>query len=354
MVTGRGGARYSWRMKRAATILALALAATGCAPQRPTVYLAAPVPESPPATVEIPAPAVESAAPAAPFVPYEEPPSAPSPPAVALSWPPAVASPWPPATGGQGLPLDVVRDLRPGARSPRRPQLLVTEIQGLETLFASTPRNSVDRPRLIQRLAEAYAELANGARRNTVPATGLGKTTRIVQAGVRSAIRHYEELTRQYPGWCASPMPSSPTSAAGCAADALYYLGLERERDGDLPGARRAYFDLIQQHPTSRLVPSTYLAFGEMFLAESDADPSKLPLAEQSYAQALKYPPPDNVVYGYAQHQLGRVRAKRGDRAGATKAFKAAIAWAGANPSALGSGDLATASPRELAALGPP
>ena len=58
-----------------------------------------------------------------------------------------------------------------------------------------------------------------------------------------------------------------------------------------------------------------YLAFGEMFFEEGLTDPAKFGLAEQSYSQVVKYPPPGNGAFGYAQYKLGLVFVKTGDTA---------------------------------------
>ena len=55
------------------------------------------------------------------------------------------------------------RDLRKTRLKQRQRALLITEIQGLERLFARTPRHSPDRPQLTRRLAETYVELENAA-----------------------------------------------------------------------------------------------------------------------------------------------------------------------------------------------
>src|SRR5262249_43932324 len=58
------------------------------------------------------------------------------------------------------------RDERRNRLQARSRQLLVTEIQGLESLFASTPKNAPDRPKLMRRLAEGYVELESAAFRD--------------------------------------------------------------------------------------------------------------------------------------------------------------------------------------------
>src|SRR5947207_1708009 len=55
------------------------------------------------------------------------------------------------------------RDERRSRLAARVRALLVTEIQGLESLYAATPKTSPDRPQLVRRLAEDYVELESAA-----------------------------------------------------------------------------------------------------------------------------------------------------------------------------------------------
>ncbi|MFO0565857.1 MAG: hypothetical protein U0263_09350 [Polyangiaceae bacterium] len=87
-----------------------------------------------------------------------------------------------------------------------------------------------------------------------------------------------------------------------------YDAALEAEQSGDFMTARKRYFELISQFPRSRLVPLAYLAFGELFAREAESDPTKRELAVQSYAEVLKYPPPENVVHAYASLRHGDMR----------------------------------------------
>lgn len=103
-----------------------------------------------------------------------------------------------------------------------------------------------------------------------------------------------------------------------------YDAGLAAERAGDLMTARKSFFELVQKYPKSGLIPLAYLAFGEIFRAEAEADPSKLALAEQAYREVTKYPPPDNTAYAYAWLRTGDVQAKS-DGAGALNDYKKAI-----------------------------
>ena len=62
------------------------------------------------------------------------------------------------------------RDTRKTRLQARARALLITEIQGLERLFARTPKKSGDRPQLVRRLAEAYVELESAATRDKIAA----------------------------------------------------------------------------------------------------------------------------------------------------------------------------------------
>jgi hypothetical protein len=77
--------------------------------------------------------------------------------------------------------------------------------------------------------------------------------------------------------------------------------------------ARKTYFMLLKSFPTSPYIPGAYLAFGELFFREAASDPSKWPLAEQSYLKVVTYPPPDNDAYGYALLRLGVVNESQGN-----------------------------------------
>lgn len=89
--------------------------------------------------------------------------------------------------------------------------------------------------------------------------------------------------------------------------EVLYYAGLDHELAGNVTAARRSYYEVIKQYPSSKLVPFAYFAFGELFLAETESDPSKAQLAEQAYREVLKYPPTQNPLYVEAQRRLAEL-----------------------------------------------
>ena len=173
------------------------------------------------------------------------------------------------------------------ARNRQRPRaLVVTELDALVKLFGATQASAPDRPALIKRIADTYAELSQSA------------DVRVTASGHRNALKFYELLATDYP-------------SDAQVDEAYYYAGLEHELAGDLRNARKAYFNLIKNAPQSKLVPLAYFAFGEMFYAEAASDPSKDDLALQAYAEVLKYPPPRNVVYADAQRRVSEVKTRK-------------------------------------------
>lgn len=91
-----------------------------------------------------------------------------------------------------------------------------------------------------------------------------------------------------------------------------YGEALVHERANQLDKARRGYLAVIQQFPESPVVPLTYFAFGELFYAESHSDPAKSMLAEQSYEEVLKYPPPTNTAAAFSYFRLASIKHESG------------------------------------------
>jgi tetratricopeptide (TPR) repeat protein len=217
------------------------------------------------------------------------------------------------------------RDERRNRLQARVIALLVSEIQQLEGLYQQTPRNSPERPKYQRRLAEDYVELESSAFRTKteagikvdeakrkspgqVPALQAEavKGDKMMVAARSAAIKYYTLLKDQYPKYCGQ-------GNSGCGDEVLYYLAYEYEQAQNLDQARKVYLELIQGWPQSKFIPNAYLAFGELFFNEAQGDPSKWALAEQSYSEVIKYPPPDNKVWGYAHYKLGYVYWNKGD-----------------------------------------
>jgi len=224
-------------------------------------------------------------------------------------------------------------------------QLLVTEIQGLESLFGDTKKNAPDRPKLARRLAEGYVELESAATRDATEgdiaaddakkkgnsqgvtdAQDAAKTARqVLEAARKSAIKYYTLLKNDYPNYCLQPNDADPSKSQGCGDEVLYYLAYEYEQAKDYDKARKVYLELIQNWAKSKYIPNAYFAFGELFFQDAQSDPSKWSFAEQSYNEVIKYPAPENKLFGAAHYKLGYVYWNEGDFAKAMTSFKNVI-----------------------------
>jgi tetratricopeptide (TPR) repeat protein len=244
---------------------------------------------------------------------------------------------------------------RDGRRAPRALALLVVETQQLEALERATGRAAPDRPVLLRRIAEDYVEIEKAAMaERVVPGDPARQDVRrrTAERAQQEALRRYGTLVAEYGGQ-PSPAFPSPPPADPRVDEARYFLAYERERAGDLAGARRGYFELIAKSPASRYVPQAYLAFGELFFWEAAGDPSKWELARLAFTKVLATPPPGNTVYAYAWYRLAYVLVNQGDREGALHAFDKAVDAATAFPQLPGSNALAEEARGQRAALSP-
>ena len=249
---------------------------------------------------------------------------------------------------------DAPRDERKSRLQARQRALLVTEIQGLERLFESTAKNKPDRPQLARRLAEAYVELESAAfrdktqaeikrddlKKKNVQAAGQQQTqanqaAAVMKAARKKAIDYYHLIVKDYPNYAALD-------------EVLYYLAYEYEQANDLKNARSVYYDLIKKRPDSKYIPNAYLAFGELFFNEAQGDPSKWDLAAQAYTEVIKYPPPNNKVFGYAWYKLAYVHWNKGELEKSLNAFKKTIEFGVAHSQLPGAGKLADSARRDV------
>src|SRR4051812_45543543 len=249
---------------------------------------------------------------------------------------------------------DAPRDERKSRLQARQRALLVTEIAGLERLFETTKKNAPDRPQLGRRLAEAYVEMEAAAFRDKTEAEikrdGFKKTNpqaagqqqtqanqadQVMKLARKKAIENYTLIANDYPTY-------------GQLDEVLYYLAYEYEQASDLKNARSVYFDLIKKRPDSKYIPNAYLAFGELFFNEAQGDPSKWDLAAQAYAEVIKYPPPNNKVYGYAWYKLAYVYWNKGEFPRSLDEFKKTIDFGTQFASLPNAAQLAIAARRDL------
>lgn len=276
---------------------------------------------------------------------------------------PKVSAPRPPDTVSTPE-----RDQRAKTRAIRSQQLLVTEIQNLESLFDDTKASSPDRPKLARRIAEAFVELESYALRDQndadiaagaarakkdTKATGeaetRAKTARaVVEASRKSAIRYYKILRDDYPNYCLSPNASDAAKSQGCGDEVLYYLAYEYEAAKELDKARSVYLELIKSWPASKYIPNAYFAFGELFFQDAQQDPSKWAFAEQSYQEVVKYPAPDNKLFGAAHYKVAYVYWNQGDHAQALTSFKAVIDYSNQHASLADAARLGESARRDI------
>jgi TolA-binding protein len=224
------------------------------------------------------------------------------------------------------------RDTRKTRLQARARALLITEIQGLERLYKNTPESSADKPQLTRRLAEAYVELESAALRDKIASdiqaqdakakkknatkfrSDAAAAEKIVKAARTNAIKYYTAMKDKWPKYSKID-------------EVLYYLAYEHEQAQSYDKAREVYLELIDKAPKSPYIPNAYLAFGELFFQEAQGDPSKWDLAAAAYKEVIKYPPPNNKVYGYARYKLGYVHWNKGEYANALNEFKKVIEY---------------------------
>ena len=217
---------------------------------------------------------------------------------------------------------------------PRALKIMSIEVMGLERLLATTAPTAPDRPALVRRLAEAYAELAASATESktaSMPTPAGVRPPRwqpppppdvddVIVTAHRKAIEHYVSLLTH-------------VSNGSTLDEVVYYLALEYERIDDVTSARAAYSDLIKRMPDSKYVPEAFFGLGESFYAPSKLDPRSGDEAISAYRSAMTTPPPGNRVYGLASYRIGCVLKNRGDVVNASAAFKRTLEYCAADPS---------------------
>ncbi|MBW2454329.1 MAG: hypothetical protein JRI68_07455 [Deltaproteobacteria bacterium] len=245
-------------------------------------------------------------------------------------------------------------------------QLLIQEISNVTRLYKTTPLGHRDRPRLMRRLADNYVELEAAAFREQIEAEDGARrtkqrapqraaelrkkalaTAKVVRRARQRAIAFYGRLAEQHPQYCQFPQQSKLANR-GCTDEVLYYLAFEHERARHPAKARDAYLQLIGQWPRSKYVPHAFLAFGELYFAEGQRDPTRWPLAKLAYQKVLKHKAPGNKLWGYAQYKLGYVHWNQGRHAQALDAFVKVIRLGARYPKLPNTRGLVEAARRDL------
>lgn len=141
----------------------------------------------------------------------------------------------------------------PGARTPaaesgrlsrpRSTQLVVVELVNVERLLAATEKNDIDRPRLVDRLAQGYVELAT-----TYAADGRSDAERTAR---ERAIAHLTTLLDEYPAHCTAPRAAA--EKRGCADAQLLLRGEQLQALGEREQACQSYRTLLDRFESSEL-----------------------------------------------------------------------------------------------------
>lgn len=245
-------------------------------------------------------------------------------------------------------------------------EFLLREIASVSKLYRDTPKTSKEKPQLLRRLADNYAELesdlyreqietaalaADVRRINPVRSSHLAKRAKDIASRVgkarREAIRHYKRLADKHPTFCQSP-GEKKLEDRGCTDQTLYYLAYEHELAKQYDDARVVYLRIINAWPKSRYVPHAYLAFGELYFNEAQGDPARWPLAQKAYEEVASFPAPKNPLFGYAHYKLAYVHWNQGAHALALEHFKKVIAFGTKHPNLPNATGLMTAARRDI------
>jgi hypothetical protein len=142
-----------------------------------------------------------------------------------------------------------LQDPRPFVATPRALAPLVTEIQGMEQLLAHTPKTSAERPVLLLRTGNSYAELAacaskemqDAQARKVAAAENKARAQR--DAGRKHAVRLYSALLQDHPDF-------------DRCDEVYYFLALELAGLGKQDAMREALKALVDKYPDSPLADS--------------------------------------------------------------------------------------------------
>lgn len=173
------------------------------------------------------------------------------------------AEPIPPYT-----PVDPIRDPRTRRAGKRSAQLVSTELQALLALYEATPGTSPDRLLLAARTADVAAELAHISEKHRAFAQ-------------KKALFFYEIVAAE------GTSEMCARNKSTCADEALYFMGLEIEMAGSMENARKAYFRLIKDHPSSKYVSYAYFAFGEFYYQRAKNEGQDFEQAEKVFEKVV-------------------------------------------------------------------
>jgi TolA-binding protein len=244
---------------------------------------------------------------------------------VACTWDAPAAAIAPPTPVQEDLSPEamseaVVADaLEPRGIGHRSRALVATELQGLESLYRATEARSLDRPLLIRRLAEDYAELEAGVRDEVRRAERRGdqaaaaREEKTVSDASRAAVKDYRMLLDEYGGGASTRFPTDPPSPYPRLDEVRYFLARELDRGGDSVDAKTTYGELLRTVPSSRYAAFAQLALGEEAFRGAASSDFALEQAADAYRRAYEGSR-DERVRAAALLRLAQVDERRGER----------------------------------------
>jgi hypothetical protein len=185
-------------------------------------------------------------------------------------------------------------------------RLIIAELEQLEKLLKSTSADAKDRPAMMRRLADDYAELEFAAVREGEPGRSTAEHAR------KAASNYYQLLITEYAGSPSKSFPTAPPPAYPKLDEVTFSLALEHRQAQDLSSCRRVLLDLVIKFPTSKYVSRTYIVFGELFTDEASSDRSKFALAEQAFAKGVTTSSGEPAVHKLALTRLVAVAKSAG------------------------------------------
>ena len=208
-------------------------------------------------------------------------------------------------------------DPRASSAHPRARALLVTEVEGLQTLFGATPNSAPDRLDVLRRLAEDYVELARSAElepptpADPREAATVARAMRVIASTARTA------AIAAYTALLATSYPARD--------EVHYYRALEYARAGRVDEAK-ADASAITNAGDGRWAARARLLRG----IELAGDPAERAHADEAFAEAARSP--DAAVAQAARARLSRAESALAEVAHATREPIASVSRVRAPP----------------------
>ncbi len=197
-----------------------------------------------------------------------------------------------------------------------------SQIKVLQRLVDTTADNDPEKPELLFRMAELYAEQQryyNFRARDLDQKIFDAKTAqkKDVEQKLKADQANYQKLENQWllgavKKYIAVVEPPGKYASYKRMDEVLFYLAYLLTQVKKEEAARNYFKRLIKDYPESKFLPDAFFAFGEYYFENKD-----LEAALKFYEKVMKYP--DSRVFGYARYKEAWVYYNMGD-------FKQALA----------------------------